>query len=60
MEVANCDRFNILKHSSTSPYAFTEQSVAMLASVLKSDPNDVICRLTAVKSKKTESAPPLT
>ena len=35
--VTNCDRFNILKHSSTSPYAFTEQGVAMLASVLKSD-----------------------
>ena len=35
--VTNCDRFNILKHSSTSPYAFTEQGVAMLASVLKSE-----------------------
>ena len=27
--VTNCDRFNILKHSSTSPYAFTEQGVAI-------------------------------
>ncbi|MBP5202994.1 ORF6N domain-containing protein [bacterium] len=35
--VANCDRLNILKHSSSNPYAFTEQGVAMLASVLKSD-----------------------
>ena len=35
--VANCDRFNILKHSSSNPYVFTEQGVAMLASVLKSD-----------------------
>ncbi|MBR6421659.1 ORF6N domain-containing protein [bacterium] len=35
--VTNCDRFNILKHSTTSPYAFTEQGVAMLASVLKSE-----------------------
>lgn len=34
--VANCDRFKRLKHSSTMPYAFTEQGVAMLSSVLKS------------------------
>lgn len=35
--VANCDRFEILKHSSTNPYAFTEQGVAMLSAVLRSD-----------------------
>lgn len=35
--VANCDRLNILKHSSSNPYVFTEQGVAMLTSVLKSD-----------------------
>lgn len=35
--VTNCDRFDALKHSSTMPYAFTEQGVAMLSSVLKSD-----------------------
>lgn len=35
--VTNCDRFNSLKHSSAMPYAFTEQGVAMLSSVLKSD-----------------------
>ena len=34
--VANCDRFAVLKHSSTMPNAFTEQGVAMLSSVLKS------------------------
>ena len=34
--VTNCDRFKTLKHSSTMPYAFTEQGVAMLSSVLKS------------------------
>ena len=34
--VTNCDRFNILKHSSSSPYAFTEQGVAMLSAVLRS------------------------
>lgn len=28
--VANCDRFKNLKHSTTNPYAFTEQGVAML------------------------------
>lgn len=34
--VTNCDRFDALKHSSTMPYAFTEQGVAMLSAVLKS------------------------
>ena len=35
--VANCDRFEMLKHSSVNPYAFTEQGVAMLSAVLRSD-----------------------
>ena len=35
--VANCDRFRILKHSSFNPYAFTEQGVAMLSAVLRSE-----------------------
>ena len=35
--VANCDRFNGLKHSSSNPFAFTEQGVAMLSAVLKSE-----------------------
>ena len=35
--VANCDRFETLKHSSSNPYAFTEQGIAMLSAVLKSD-----------------------
>ena len=35
--VANCDRFNSLKHSTSAPYAFTEHGVAMLAAVLKSE-----------------------
>ncbi len=34
--VANCDRFEKLKHSSVNPYAFTEQGVAMLSAVLHS------------------------
>lgn len=34
--VTNCDRFNILKHSSSNPYVFTEQGVSMLSAVLKS------------------------
>jgi len=34
--VTFCDRFKLLKHSSSLPYAFTEQGVAMLSSVLKS------------------------
>ncbi len=35
--VTNCDRLKNLKHSSVNPYAFTEQGVYMLATVLKSD-----------------------
>ena len=35
--VANCDRFENLKHSSVNPYVFTEQGVAMLSAVLKSE-----------------------
>ncbi len=34
--VANCDRFEKLKHSVVNPYAFTEQGVAMLSAVLHS------------------------
>ena len=34
--VANCDRFKSLKHAVSTPYAFTEQGVAMLSSVLRS------------------------
>ena len=33
--VTNCDRFASMKHSSVNPYAFTEQGVAMLSSVLR-------------------------
>ncbi len=35
--VANCDQLERLKHSSSFPYAFTEQGVAMLSSVLNSE-----------------------
>jgi hypothetical protein len=35
--VTNCDRFKMLKHSASNPYAFTEQGVAMLSAVLKSE-----------------------
>jgi hypothetical protein len=35
--VANCDRFESLKHATSSPFAFTEQGVAMLSAVLRSD-----------------------
>jgi hypothetical protein len=34
--VTNCDRLQSLKHSTSQPYVFTEQGVAMLSSVLKS------------------------
>ncbi len=35
--VANCDRLGALKHSSINPLVFTEQGVAMLSSVLRSE-----------------------
>ena len=35
--VANCDRFESLKHSTVNPYGFTEQGVAMLSAVLRSE-----------------------
>jgi hypothetical protein len=35
--VANCDRFETLKHSNANPYVFTEQGVAMLSAVLRSE-----------------------
>lgn len=35
--VTNCDRLSALKHSSVSPMVFTEQGVAMLTSVLRSE-----------------------
>ena len=34
--VANCDRFHHLKYSSSNPYAFTEQGVAMLSGIINS------------------------
>lgn len=34
--VTNCDRFKTLKHSVSTPYAFTEHGVAMLSSILNS------------------------
>ncbi len=34
--VAKCDRFKMLKHSSSAPYAFTEYGTLMLSSVLNS------------------------
>ncbi len=35
--VTNCDQFKTMKHSSTLPYVFTEQGVAMLSTVLNSE-----------------------
>ena len=44
--IANCDRFKMMKHSPSRMYAFTEQGVAMLSAVLKSDIaiRESICR----------------
>lgn len=35
--VTNCDRFKNLKHSTVNPFVFTEQGVAMLSAVLRSN-----------------------
>lgn len=35
--VANCDRFRLLKHSSSNPFVFTEQGIAMISAVLRSE-----------------------
>ena len=35
--VTNCDRFDVLRFSHSNPFAFTEQGVAMLSAVLKSE-----------------------
>jgi len=35
--IAKCDRFSTMKHTPSLPYAFTEQGVSQLSSVLKSD-----------------------
>ncbi|MDD5406170.1 MAG: ORF6N domain-containing protein [Sulfurovaceae bacterium] len=35
--VTNCDRLQLLKHSSSLPFVFTEQRVSMLSAVLKSE-----------------------
>jgi len=35
--VANCDRFDSMKHASSNPYVFTEQGVSMLSAVLRSE-----------------------
>ncbi|MCF0217141.1 MAG: ORF6N domain-containing protein, partial [Fibrobacteraceae bacterium] len=40
--VTICDRFEILKHLSSLPDAFTEQGVAMLSAVLHSDNLEVL------------------
>ena len=34
--VTNCDRFNSLKHSTSFPFAFTEQGISMLSAVVTS------------------------
>lgn len=34
--VANCDRFNVMKHSTVMPKGFTERGLYMLATILKS------------------------
>ena len=35
--VTNCDRFKSLKHATSEPYAFTQDGVSMLSSVLNSE-----------------------
>jgi predicted XRE-type DNA-binding protein len=49
--VAKCDRFELLKHSTTMPYAFTEQGIYMLASVLKS-PQAIAVNIAIIRTFK--------
>ena len=50
--VTNCDRFNSLKHSTVRSYAFTEQGVAMLSTVLRSETAIRVSILFLALSKK--------
>ncbi|HPS58183.1 MAG TPA: ORF6N domain-containing protein [Spirochaetota bacterium] len=38
--VTNCDRFKVLKHSTSNPYAFTEHGAIMIATILNSPQAD--------------------
>ena len=50
--VTNCDRFNSLKHSTVRSYAFTEQGVAMLSTVLRGETaNRVSIRIAPIDVK---------
>ena len=51
--VTNCDRFNSLKHSTVRSYAFTEQGVAMLSTVLRSE-NRNSCKHTYTPDELVE------
>lgn len=47
--VTNCDRFKTLKHSSSKPYAFTEQGITMLSN------REMFARLDRVELKQLET-----
>ena len=51
--VTNCDRFNSLKHSTVRSYAFTEQGVAILSTVLRSE-NRNSCKHTNTPDELVE------
>ena len=51
--VTNCDRFNSLKHSAVRAYAFTEQGVAMLSTVPRSE-NRNSCKHTNTPDELVE------
>lgn len=51
--VTNCDRFNSLKLSTVRSYAFTEQGVAMLSTVLRSE-NRNSCKHTYTPNELVE------
>ena len=52
--VANCDRFNSLKHSVVRSYAFTEQGVAMLFSTVLRSENRNSCKHTYTPDELVE------
>lgn len=58
--VTNCDRFHALKHSSVNPMVFTEQGVAMLSSVLRSEKVNsifqyLLAKIDALHEKQNQS-----
>jgi hypothetical protein len=58
--VAKCDWLESMKHSPSNPYAFTEQGIYMLASILKSPKRSKSTLPSFVRSRNSENLPTIT